>query len=220
MPSRWRRRAGVPLVALAIISTAVFAQDISVASRVSLPADHEPANATHELALHLYTFRGTDWKWEDIVPAVREAAEILATCGVFVARLELNTLETARTFHYFSNAVSRELLRRIEARRPAIFFVQDTRNRPAYDAEAIGLANAAARPELANTMWVAHGARDLPYAIAHELVHVLSDSGEHSAEPGNLMQPETSSANTRLTAPQCARVRERAAANGLVTRRR
>jgi hypothetical protein len=103
--------------------------------------------------------------------------------------------------------------------RPAVFFVQDTKNQPAYDGEAIGRANSATRPELADTVWLAYGARQLPQALAHELVHVLSDSGEHSDEPGNLMRDETSPDNTRLTAAQCDSLRSRGEANGLLTRR-
>ena len=80
------------------------------------------------------------------------------------------------------------------------------------------MENAAARRELANTMWLAYGARDLPLVLAHELVHVLSDSGEHSDEPGNLMRAETSLQNTHLSDAQCERMRSRGETNGLLTR--
>lgn len=134
--------------------------------------------------------------------AAREAARLLTQCGVQLARAELHVLEASRAFHFYSTPVSRELLRRISASKPAVFFVEDTRNRPAYDAEAIGRTNAATRPELADTAWVAYGVRDLPQGLAHELVHVLSDSGEHSEEPQNLMRTQTSPRHTRLSA-QC-----------------
>jgi hypothetical protein len=97
--------------------------------------------------------------------------------------------------------------------------VVDTRNQPAFDAEAIGRGNSAMRPELADTVWIAYGTRDLSLALAHELVHVLSDSGEHSNEPGNLMRAETSSANARLTGEQCERLRARGQAKALLARR-
>jgi hypothetical protein len=97
-----------------------------------------------------------------------------------------------------------------------VFFVEDTRNDPAFDAEAVGRANSTRRPELVNTVWVAHGARDLPFALAHELVHVLSDSGKHTDEPRNLMRSETAPENTQLNAAQCERMRSRGAANGLL----
>jgi hypothetical protein len=128
-------------------------------------------------------------------------------------------VEAPQRFRFYSTPVSRALMRMLTPQRPAIFFVEDTRNRAAFDAEAIGRANSATRPELADTVWVAHGARDLVLALAHELVHVLSDSGEHSADPGNLMRDETSPQNVKLTAGQCERLRARGEANGLLERR-
>ena len=130
--------------------------------------------------------------------------------------MRLHTIVAPRRFHFFYTPASRTLLSSIEVRRPAIFFVEDTLNRPAFDAEAVALANARTRPELANTIWVAFGARDLPYAVAHELVHVLSDSGEHSAEPGNLMRPETAPGNSALSSDQCERLRTTGVANDLL----
>lgn len=197
---------------------ATAADTISVTSQHPFTLTGHAA-ATHDLALHVYAFSGTQWTGEDILPAIEGAARLVGKCGVALRGGELRTLDAPRAYHDYSTAMSRELLRRIEVPRPAVFFVQDTRNRPAYDAEAIGLANARSRPELANTVWVAHGARDLPYALAHELVHMLSDSGAHSDEPGNLMQPKTSPRNTQLSAAQCRRLLERGEANGLLKRR-
>ena len=69
---------------------------------------------------------------------------------------------------------------------------------------------------MADTVWVASGARDLPQVIAHELAHVLADSGEHSAEPQNLMREETGPGATRLSAAQCRGIVATAASNGLL----
>ena len=177
-----------------------------------------PREATHTFALHVYAFAGTSWRAEDISTAIPRAAELLVQCAIAVERVEMSVLETPRRFRYYYTPDSRALLRHLSTPRPALFFVEDARNDPAYDAEAIGLANSARRPELANTVWIAHGARDLPHAIAHELVHVLADSGEHSGEPDNLMRDETAPNNTRLTPAQCARARSRGEANGLLAR--
>jgi hypothetical protein len=171
---------------------------------------------THRLRLHLYAFAGTRWRPDDIGAAVRQAMPLLSQCGVALAGSELKLIEAPREFHFYSTSVSARLLRAMKVPRPAVFFVEDTRNEPAFDAEAIGRANSTMRPELADTVWIAHGARDLPLALAHELVHLLADSGEHSDEPGNLMLPETSPANTRLSAGQCERLRARGTANGLL----
>lgn len=186
-----------------------------------LPPEQLPAAATasHELRLSLYAFQGTRWLPADIVAAVRQALPLLAQCGVAVAGVELKLLETPSRFHFYSTPVARELMREITVAKPAVFFVDDTHSEPAYDAEAIGLSNARTRPDLANTIWFAYGARDLPIAFAHELVHVLSDSGDHSEAPDNLMRPETSPDRTRLTGAQCSRLRASAEANGLLARR-
>jgi hypothetical protein len=175
-----------------------------------------PATGTHQLKLYAHMFQGTRWKPDDVVGAVVGAARLLVQCGITLTAAELRVVEAPAPFRYFDTPRSRELLRSLDAPRPAVFFVEDTKNDPAFDAEAVGHANSARRPELVNTVWVAHGARDLPFALAHELVHVLSDSGEHTDEPRNLMRSDTAPENTQLNAAQCERMRSRGEANGLL----
>jgi hypothetical protein len=148
--------------------------------------------------------------------AMLDAAALLEQCAIHMARIDLCTIEAPRRFRFYSTTVSRELLRPMAVAKPAVFFVEDTLNEPAFDAEAIGRGNAGNRPELADTIWVAFGARDLSHTLAHELVHVLSDSGRHSDQPHNLMRSDTSPGATRLTADQCESMRMRATANGLL----
>lgn len=209
------------LLLFIVNAAALAAEPIRVLETRSLPTEQLPAPATasHDLRLSLYTFKGTRWQTADIVAATLDALPLLAQCGIAVAAVELRVLETPLKYRFYSTPVSRELLREITVAKPAIFFVDDTYSEPAYDAEAIGLSNAKTRPELANTIWFAYGARDLPFALAHELVHVLSDNGDHSDAPDNLMRPETAPAHTRLTAAQCSRLRGVAEPNGLLTRR-
>ena len=102
-------------------------------------------------------------------------------------------------------------------KRPAIYLVRDTLNRPAFDAEAIGRGNSRTRPELADTVWITAAARDAGIVLAHELAHVLMDNGEHSDEPGNLMRDQTTAGSTALSAAQCARLRDTGSGNGLLT---
>ena len=215
------RHRFIPLLLLVVSTAALAADEVRVIETSTLPREQlpAPANASHDLRLSLYAFRGTRWLTADIVAAVLDALPMLAQCGIAVASVELRLLETPLKFHFYSTPVSRELMRAITVARPAIFFVDDTYSVPAYDAEAIGVSNAKTRPELANTIWLAYGARDLPFALAHELVHVLSDNGDHSEAPGNLMRPQTSPANTRLTDAQCSRLRASAESNGLLARR-
>lgn len=211
---------GSMLCLLLAAGTAAFAaEEIRVVETRPLLVEpgHVKPGPSHELRLSLYLFRGTRWSSGEIAAAALESARLLGQCGVALASLELRVVEAPRRFHFYSTPVSRELLRKLPVAKPAVLFVEETLNRPVFDAEAIGRGNSATRPELADTVWVAYGARDLPLALAHELVHVLADSGEHSDEPGNLMREETSPQNTRLTAAQCERLRSRGAANGLLT---
>jgi hypothetical protein len=212
------------LIAALLLATATLtpaAAQVRVIETSAVPMEQLPiaSSASHELRLALYTFEGTRWAASQTVAAVLDAARLLAQCGVALAGAELRRLEAPRQFHFYSTPVARELLREVAVAKPAIFFVEDTLNDPAYDAEAIGLGNSATRRELANTIWVAYGARDLPLALAHELVHLLSDSGDHSDEPGNLMRSETAVENTRLSDTQCRRLRTRGEANGLLAPR-
>lgn len=191
--------------------------DVSIASSHRIQSS-AGSGASHELQLSLYVFRGARWPHAEIEAAVLQSAELLAQCDAALSVAELHVLEAPRRFHIYSTAVSRALLRQLTVRKPAVFFVDGTDNRPAYDAEAIGRGNSATRPELADTVWIAHGARDLAQVLAHELVHVVSDSGAHSDEPGNLMAVETSKDNTKLSAAQCERFRSRGETNGLLKR--
>jgi hypothetical protein len=206
---------------LALSAAALAAELVRVLEMRGLPLVQlqAPVDASHELRLTLYSFRGTRWLPADIEAAALTGLPMLAQCGIAVVGMELRILDAPRKYHIYTVPVARELARNIVIARPAIFFVDDTHSEPAYDAEAIGLSNAQSRPEIANTIWFAYGARDLPHALAHELVHVLSDSGDHSDAPDNLMGPETSPEKKRLTTAQCSRLRTVAELNGLLAPR-
>jgi hypothetical protein len=81
------------------------------------------------------------------------------------------------------------------------------------------MGNSRTRPELAGTAWVTLAARDLDLLLAHELSHVLMDSGEHVEAADNLMREDTARESTRLTDAQCARMREAGTKNGWLTPR-
>ena len=175
-----------------------------------------PAAATHRLRLGLVRLEGSGWTRARALGVLREAAPILARCGVALERAELVSLAVAPRYLDFATPAARELARAWPAPRPAVYFVRDTRSRPAFDAEAIGRGNSRTRPELADTVWITAAARDAGLVLAHELAHVLMDSGEHSDEPGNLMRDETSPQNASLSDAQCARLRDTALGNGLL----
>jgi len=177
------------------------------------------AAASLEGKLTLAYLDETGWAREDILAATAQAVKILGQCGVAFERAELVRLAAPPRYRDFSTAASRTLARALPLARPAIYFVAGTRQRPAFDAEAIGRGNSRSRPELADTVWVTRGTRDLGIAMAHELAHVLMDSGEHSAQSANLMREDTAPANSRLSKAQCARLRQVGAANGMLKTR-
>jgi len=174
------------------------------------------AQAPAVLRLTLVHFAGGNWTEGDIRSVAEQAAKILAQCEIAPGKMELLSIDVEPRFRQFYSPTSRELARKLQLRTPAVYFVDGTRQRPAFDAEAIGRGNSRTRPELADTVWIVRDARDPAVALAHELAHVLMDSGEHSEEPGNLMRDETTPANTQLSPAQCARLRDTGIKNGLL----
>lgn len=175
-----------------------------------------PPEPTHALRLALAYFPDAGWSSDAVLDAARAAAVILGQCQIVFSAVDLHRLEGNARYHYYHTRLARELAVRVPLPRPTIYFVADTLQRPAFDAEAIGRGNSRTRPELAHTVWITRGARDLGIVLAHELAHVLMDSGEHVEEADNLMRPETAPKNTRLEAGQCKRLRAVAAGNGLL----
>jgi hypothetical protein len=171
---------------------------------------------TQRLRLDMVMMRDAGWSADLILDATKQAARILGQCGIRTTVVELAEFDGPARYRYLDTPVSRELARRVRRAHPAIFFVADTRNRPAFDAEAVGRGNSRARPEMTDTVWITAGTRDLPNVIAHELSHVLADSGEHSDLPNNLMRDASAPGSTVLTDAQCRRITERGEANGLL----
>ena len=161
---------------------------------------------------------GSGWKAVRFLEVLRQATAILTQCDIGIVSAEWVSLSTPARYLDFSTPVARELAVAAPVRRPAIYLVRDTLQRPAFQAEAIGRGNSRNRPELIDTVWITVGTRDPGIALAHELAHVLMNSGEHSDEPDNLMRDETSGSNTKLSTAQCERMRNTASENGLLQR--
>ena len=177
------------------------------------------AQAQEPLALRLTLvhFKGGAWQEGEIEAAAAQASRILGQCGIVGGTVQVVSADVDARFRIYRTPTARELARTLLPQAPAVYFVDDTRQNPAYDAEAIGRGNSRTRPELADTVWITRPTRDPGIALAHELAHVLMDSGEHSDEPGNLMRDETAPENTRLSEAQCVRLRVTGSANGLLS---
>lgn len=212
--------AAIALFTNACIAWGVDGEPLRVLRHLSLPQDRlTPGHATsaaYRLRLRIAVLAASGWRAEDVLESARIAVGILGQCAIGTESIELDEIEAPSRYRTFFTPVSRQLAARLALSRPALFFLADTRQHPAFDAEAIGRANSRTRPEMADSVWIVREARDLEVVIAHELAHVLADSGEHSEEEGNLMREETAPGRTRLTPAQCARIVKTAGANGLL----
>jgi len=156
------------------------------------------------------------WVQSEVIEAIVAATRILQQCNLSLERLQVTRVRVSGEHRHLDTPRSRRLAAGIAPSRPALFFVDDTRNRPAFDAEAFGTGNSRLRPELRHTAWFTRGTPHLPQAIAHELFHVLADSGAHHDDASNLMYPETAVGRQRLDPPQCARLLEESRKNSLL----
>lgn len=162
-------------------------------------------------------FEGTAWSRDTLRRHARRMAAILGQCDIHVSGIDVRVLEGPNAYHYFHERSARALVHRLGLPTPTVYFVRDTLRVNAYDAEAFGKANTAARPELRYTAWFTEDTRDPGVALAHELVHILMDSGRHVHAPDNLMRGETEPTGTELTAEQCEAIIGQGTANGLLT---
>ena len=159
---------------------------------------------------------GIGWVQSDVIEAILAATRILQQCNLHLGRLQVTRVRVSVEHRHLDIPHSRRLAAGIAPSRPALFFVDDTRNRPAFDAEAFGSGNSRSRPELRHTAWFTRGTPHLVQAIAHELFHVLADSGAHHEDAGNLMYPETAAGRQRLDPSQCAKMLEESRKNNLL----
>ena len=215
------RKISFHLLLAAVTTTAAAADAIRVQEThaVAGEAPDGAKAATHDLRLQLHTFRGSHWGAGDAVIVAWEAARVLSQCEIAFAGGEVRLVEAPERFLSYSSPAARDLVRAMTSTKPAVFFVERIGDEPAQTSEAVVRARSNGRPELADTVWLAYGEYDAVLTLAHELVHVLADSSEHTSEAGNLMNGDYSPANTRLTPAQCEQVRGRGEANGLLKRR-
>lgn len=195
---------------------ALVGEERLTGTELGQPAGNSGERASHTLHLTLVVLEATGWSRDEVVAAIVEVAGLLTQCGIGLAGADLLRVSTPERFHDFHTPAARELARRLAPGRPTLYFVRDTRQQPAFDAEAIGRGNSRTRPELADSVWVTRAAPDVGIVLAHELVHVLANSGEHVDLPGNLMRNASAPANRTLTAAQCARLRTVGMRHGLL----
>ena len=147
---------------------------------------------------------------------LRSAAAIFRQCGIALRDVSVHHLSAPERLRYFTAETAQALVAAHSYAKPAAYLVADTRRPVPFDAEAFAPANSAGHPLLADTVWIVRKTPNPGIALAHELVHVLTDDGEHSPRPGNLMRDETAPENTNLTPGQCRQIVQSGRARGLL----
>ncbi len=174
---------------------------------------------THTLPLTLFAI-GDSWPIDSINASVLQAAVLLAQCGISMPAVELQRISAADYLMDLSVSAGHTLfskLRPAGQKHPiAIVFARNTTMLDAYDGEAFGKGNTRNRYWMRDSVWLTQGIRDAGIALAHELFHVLANSGEHSRLSDNLMQAATSDGATTLTEEQCKLAIDNSVAENLI----
>ncbi len=160
------------------------------------------------------------WRVEQVREAVGHALRLLGQCGIAVVSPTLRIATAPSRLRYYHRGTAAELVETLGVTRPTVLFVRDSLARERFDAHSFGPSNSGRAAWLEDTVWVMSGARDTGIAVAHELYHVLADSGAHSDDRNNLMHAETSPDGTALTSAQCERAIASASQRGLLQRAR
>ena len=159
-----------------------------------------------------------DGRWSEarIAGILRSAYAILAQCGIVAGDLSLRAFDGPDYLRDLSTGSARTLLEAAGAERLTVVLARDTRMLAAFTGEAFGLGNTRRRPWLTNSVWLMLDVDDPGIALAHEVYHVLANSGVHVEGVANLMQARTRPDSTELTAEQCDLARETGTTNSLL----
>jgi len=173
---------------------------------------------SHELRPTLVILEGAGWQLDSVREATVKAVPIFAQCGIAISEVTVRVAEAPERMKIFRDDWSTELVSKLVPDKPAVFFVKDTLQEIPFDAEAIGRSNSRKRRQLADTVWMTADVEDLGISLAHELYHAVADSGQHDADPMNLMYERSNGTNTTLRASQCLRLIRVGEASGNLTR--
>ncbi len=220
---RGRARRRVTLLLLSLLASAPLVSHsgapVTIVARERLDGaafdGATPTRASHRLVLGAVVLEATGWTRDEVLDGLGAMAGLLAQCGIRLDAVDLLTVDAPAHIDLHT-PTSRRLAAALDPPRPTLYFVRDTRQQPAFDAEAVGRGNSRTRPEMRDSVWVTRAAPDLPIVLAHELVHVLANSGEHVALPGNLMREASDPRHTQLTGAQCAAMLETGTGHGLL----
>lgn len=179
----------------------------------SAALDSELLTLTLTLDVHVLDER---WTANSVADVLTEANDILGQCGIAFNPISINYLHVEDYLRDLETGRSKTLMELIGRggpnRNPTVFFARDTRMNQPFDAEAFGQGNTRSRPWLTDSVWLTLALRDRGIALAHELFHILLNSGQHTTLAANLMLARTTGNNRKLTHTQCDELRLRVAA--------
>jgi hypothetical protein len=193
---------------------------------ISLIDDFDPGLVTDNFGFHLsldLLQLDPQWGTTRMRQALQQTYQILAQCDIGPENVAAFAVQADDYLLDLATGSARSLLEATAARQPlrrhpVVVFARDTHMQAAYLGEAFGLSNTRRRPWLANSVWLMNDVDDAGIALAHELFHVLTNSGTHVEGRPNLMQPYTRPESTELTAAQCQQAKSFGEANSLLTR--
>ena len=159
-----------------------------------------------------------DERWSEprIAGLLRTAYDILAQCGIGGDGLSLYAVDAPDYLRDLSTGSAKTLLEAAGGDALTVVLARDTRMLAAFTGEAFGLGNTSMRPWLTNSVWLMLDVDDPGIALAHEIYHVLANSGDHVEGVANLMQARTRPDSTELTSEQCRLARDNGIGNGLL----
>jgi hypothetical protein len=154
------------------------------------------------------------WTRRTVEQALQTAYDILWQCNLLPGDVSIRAFDGDDYLRDLSTGSARTLLETADSRHATVVFARDTRMQAQFTGEAFGIGNTRRRPWLTNSVWLMLDVDDPGIALAHELYHVLANSGDHVDGVANLMQGRTRPDSTQLTPEQC----ELAVVNGLANR--
>jgi len=159
------------------------------------------------LKVNIVLLENSGWTLKQAKIAANQAIQIYKTCGINL-EFTLNQVSVNNYLLNFHSLTSRTLIEKLALPTPTIYLVKDTLRTEAYEAEAFGVKNTRRLPWLKNSAWLIADIKNPGIAMAHELVHILIDNGDHNDEQGNLMNDMTTQNNIKLNPLQCHKIRQ------------
>ncbi len=156
------------------------------------------------------------WTHARIEAAVQGAFDLLAQCAIGAGEISIHAIDGDDYLRDLSTGSARSLMEATATTDARVVFARDTKMQVAFTGEAFGLGNTRTRPWLTNSVWLMPDIEDEGIALAHELYHVIANSGEHIEASENLMQSRTDARSLTLTPRQCRQAQLSGVANRLL----